>query len=180
MSRVRQRAWQQWRAAAGPWQGWGVCPALCAPDGDDIVPRSLPCAADPRLGLETAAALRGPATLLVIDLDPLRGIHLGAYLNRLRLANVVIVLPRWPYAEAVLPVDGVIRALLDESRRLVRGEALPNVAFVLDAERNRSVPNRPVTDRRADNRYRLGQADLPDLAALRARGIRRVLKLVPM
>ncbi len=67
-----------------------------------------------------------------------------------------------------------------ESRRLVRGEALPNVAFVLDAERNRSVPNRPVTDRRADNRYRLGQADLPDLAALRARGIRRVLKLVPM
>jgi hypothetical protein len=178
MSRVRQRAWQRWQAAAGSWRGWSVCPALCSPDADDIAPRPLPCAVVERLGLETAAALRGPGTLLVIDLDPLEGIHVAASLNRLRLAHVVIVLPRWPYAEAVLPVDGLIHALVTESRRLVRDEALPNVAFVLDAERNRSIPHRSVTDRRADNRYCLGQADLPDLAALRARGIRRVLRLV--
>jgi len=178
MSRVRQRAWQRWLAAAGPWQGWSVCPALCSPGEDEIAPRPLPCAVAPRLRLETADALRGPGTLVVIDLDPLEGIHLGACLNRLRLAHVVIVLPRWPYAEAILPVDGLIHALVTESRRLVRDEALPNVAFVLDAERNRSIPNRSVADRRSDNRYRLGRADLPDLAALRARGIRRVLKLV--
>jgi hypothetical protein len=145
---------------------------------DDIAPRPLPGAIARRLCLETADALGGPGTLVVIDLEPLQGIQVGAYLNRLRLAHVVIVLPRWPYAKAILPVDGLIHALVTESRRLVRDEALPNVAFVLDAERTRSIPNRSVTDRRADNRYRLSKADLPNLAALRARGIRRVLRLI--
>ena len=47
---------------------------------------------------------------------------------------------------------------------------------MLDAERARAV-SRPRTDPRTDNRYRLAVADLPNLAALQARGIRRVIKL---
>jgi hypothetical protein len=39
------------------------------------------------------------------------------------------------------------------------------------------VPHRPRDDDRADNRYRLTVADLPNLAALRARAIRRVVKV---
>ena len=32
-----RRAWQSWQAAAGPWQGWSVCPALLAPETDGDV-----------------------------------------------------------------------------------------------------------------------------------------------
>jgi hypothetical protein len=28
---LRQRAWARWQAAAGPWRGWAICPALSMP-----------------------------------------------------------------------------------------------------------------------------------------------------
>ena len=34
LSRTR-RSWQRWQAAAGPWQGWSLCPALLAPEIED-------------------------------------------------------------------------------------------------------------------------------------------------
>jgi hypothetical protein len=95
----------------------------------------------------------------------------------MQLANVVLVLPRWPYRRAVLPVDALLHGLISQTRRLIHNASLPNVAFVLDAERTLPLADRPEDDDRADNRYRLGVSDLPDLAALRQRGIRRVLKL---
>ncbi len=104
------------------------------------------------------------------------GVHVAARLNQLRLANAVLLLPRWPYAEAILPVDSLLDSLVGLSLRLV-AEDLPNVVFVLDAERTRAVPHRPHKDERADNRYRLTVADLPNLAALRGRGIRRIVKI---
>ena len=85
--------------------------------------------------------------------------------------------PRWPYRQAILPVDGLVHALVGQARRLTREEHLPNVAFVLDAERSRLVARRSASDQRADNRYRLGASDLPNLAALRAHGIREVRKV---
>jgi hypothetical protein len=60
---------------------------------------------------------------------------------------------------------------------LTRDELLPNVAFVLDADRGRPVPRRLRTDPRADNRYTLSPADLPDLKSLRARGIQKIITL---
>jgi hypothetical protein len=77
----------------------------------------------------------------------------------------------------VLPVDGLVDALITESRSLTRDRELPNVVFVLDAERSKNIPSRSASDPRADNRYRLSASDLPPLAALRARGIGRVIKI---
>jgi hypothetical protein len=48
---------------------------------------------------------------------------------------------------------------------------------VCDAARSRPVPNRPLPDARADNRYHLLASDLPNLATLRAHGIRRIEKI---
>lgn len=115
-------------------------------------------------------------TALLLELEPILAIYVAARLNELRLANAVLLLPRWPYRHAILPVDGLLAGLVSQASRLTPA-ALPNVAFVLDAERTKAVPHRATNDRRADNRYRLTVADLPNLAALRARNIHRIVKL---
>jgi hypothetical protein len=124
-----------------------------------------------------ASSLQSGGVLVVIDLEPVLGVHVAAQLHQWRVANGVLLLPRWPYRHAVLPVDGLVHALVVQAHRLTHADALPNVAFVLDAERARLVPNRSAGDERADNRYRLGTGDLPNLAALRAHGIREVRKV---
>jgi hypothetical protein len=153
-----------------------MCPSLLAPETAGITPvRSTKPDAD-SLAANLAGMLQSGGTAIVIDLDPVLGVHIAAQLNKLRLANAVLVLPRWPYAKAILPVDGLLHSLVSLSMQLI-AEDLPNVAFVLDAQRSRVVPHRPRDDDRADNRYRLTVADLPNLAALRARAIRRVVKV---
>jgi hypothetical protein len=171
------RAWERWLAAAGAWKGWTVCPALVASPRVDT-PRMV---TDPPDASACAAALgarlTGGGVLVVLDLDPVLGARVAARLNAAGLANAVLVLPRWPYEQAVLPTEDLVRVLIAEARRLSDQPALPNVVLVLDAERSRSIAARPQRDRRADNRYRLAPPDLPDLAALRARGIRQILKV---
>ena len=88
----------------------------------------------------------------------------------------MLLLPRWPYQQAILPVDELLQTLVSHATRLSAGD-LANVAFVLDAERSRATPHRAARDQRADNRYRLTVADLPNLSALRARGITRIVKV---
>jgi hypothetical protein len=176
MSTAR-RAWDRWQACAGPWKGWSVCPTLLAPEVDEVIPRVVRRPSARVLAASLAGALRQGGVLVVIDLEPILGVHTAALLNEWGLANGVLVLPRWPYRHAVLPVDGLLYALVDLTRRLASEQDLPNVAFVLDAERARPVANRSARDERADNRYRLAASDLPNLAALRAHGISRVLKL---
>jgi hypothetical protein len=172
-----RRAWARWQAAAGLWQGWSVCPALLAPETADITPVRSPRPAAERIAAELTSTLQAPGTAIVIDVEPVLGVHVAARLNQLRLANAVLLLPRWPYERAILPVDGLLHGLVSLSERLC-AEDLPNVAFVLDAERSLAVPHRGVNDERADNRYRLTVADLPNLAALRARGIHKVVKVI--
>ncbi len=123
-------------------------------------------------------ALGADPTALIIDLDPVLGVHLAAALNRRRPVAVVIVLPRWPHPEAVLPTDDLIATLIEESKRVRACESAAHVIFVLDGERSRSV-RRPTTDTRIDNRYDLAVADLPDLRQLQAAGIERIVKLSP-
>jgi hypothetical protein len=173
------RAWLRWQEAAGPWQGWSVCPALLAPEAADVTPRAAARPAAERLAAGLAGALGGSngGTAFILDLEPILGIHVAARLNELRIANAVLLLPRWPYEQAVLPVDGLLSGLLGEAPRLQPGN-LPNVAFVLDAERRRAIPGRANNDARADNRYRLMVGDLPNLKALRAHGIGKVVKLI--
>jgi hypothetical protein len=128
------------------------------------------------LAQEIGRELTDDGTAIVLDLDPVLGIQVAARLNARGCAHVVLVLPRWSYAQAVLPVDGLLNCLIRESKRLAPGQTRGNAVFVLDAERGNSI-HRPVHDRRADNRYRISAADLPNLASLRDAGIRRVIKI---
>ncbi len=153
-----------------------MCPALLAPEAADITLRtSAPPAAD-RIAASLASTLEQSGTALILDLEPVLAVHIAARLNQLRLANAVLLLPRWPYRQAILPVDGLLHGLVSQAALLTHGE-MQHVAFVLDAERTRAIPHRAGQDERADNRYRLTVGDLPNLTALRARGIRRVVKL---
>jgi hypothetical protein len=172
-----RRVWERWLACAGPWKGWSVCPALLALKVDEVTPRNSRRPHARAIAASLAGSLERGGVLVVIDLEPIVGVHVAALLNQWRVANGVLLLPRWPYRQAVLPVDGLVHALLTQARRLSTDEQLPNVAFVLDAERTSAVARRAASDERADNRYRLVAADLPNLASLRARGIREVRKV---
>jgi hypothetical protein len=172
-----RRAWNRWQACAGPWQGWSVCPALLAPEVEEVIPREEKRPVARALAANLAGALQGGGVLVVLDLEPILGVHIAAWLNQWRVANGVLVLPRWPYRQALLPVDGLVHALVAQARRLTDEANLPNVAFVLDAERARAREKRSARDARADNRYRLLVGDLPSLADLRGHGIRQVVKV---
>jgi hypothetical protein len=154
-----------------------VCPTLLAPEAATVELREEPRPAAADIAAQLGSELEGGGVCVVLDLEPLLGVHIAARLNQLALAHAVLVLPRWPYRHGVLPVDGLLNGLVNAARTLKIPGHLPNVAFVLDAERNRPMPNRPRNDARADNRYCLSVPDLPDLARLRARGVRRLLKV---
>ena len=177
MRDVRQRAWLRWQAAAGPWVGWCVCPLLAAPDADGVDARASHRPADTSLADDLRQTISPGGVLVLLDLQPEHGIHIGVSLNAQRLAHVVLVLPRWPYRQAILPADRLLHVLLSHSTHLRADVELANVVFVLDADRVRCVPRRRAMDPRADNRYQLSPIDLPDLAALRSRGIQRILKV---
>jgi hypothetical protein len=178
---ARWAAWQHWLAAAGGWRGWVTCPALMAPDIDGAAvtgAAAAPLADAGAIAAELTASLEtAAATAVVLDLEPVLGVHVASYLSRQGLASAVLVLPRWPYAEAILPVGGLIAALIEAAPYQRQREPGSHVVFVLDAERRRSVPSRPAHDGRADNRYNLSATDLPTLSSLQKAGIRRVVKV---
>lgn len=170
--------WARWQAAAGPWQGWSFCPSLLAPETNTITRVAAQPVGARRLANTLASTLAtSEGTLVLLDLDPVLGLHVAAQLNQERLAHAVLVLPRWPYRQAILPVDGLLHALVTQAPHLSAAVQLPNVVFVRDAARARPIPDRPVSDPRADNRYRLLRSDLPNLATLRAHGIRRIERI---
>jgi hypothetical protein len=129
----------------------------------------------PRPAVE--AALRN-GTAMVLDLEPVLGVRIAAEVSRQRLAHVVLVLPRWPHADAVLATDRLASTLIATAAQLSAGDSRSNVVFVLDAEREASI-HRPPEDGRVDNRYALSVGDLPNLATLRAAGIQRLVKVTP-
>jgi hypothetical protein len=124
-----------------------------------------------------ATTLEQGGVLVAVNLDPALGVNVAAQLNEWQLANAVLVLPRWPYRQALLPVDELVDALVGQADKLSRDTDMDNVVFVLDNQRTRSVAGRRKSDVRADNRYQLTVADLPGLTALRTRRIRRIVML---
>jgi hypothetical protein len=154
-----------------------MCPMLLSPEIEALSvprPRRHPRAA--RLAESMAPLLAQPGALCVLDLEPLLGVQVAARLAA--LAHPVLLLPRWPYSDGVLPCDRLAATLLAEARSLpAEPRRLPNVLFVIDAERGKPLPNRPRADTRADNRHALSIFDLPDLKTLRARGIQRIHRI---
>ena len=178
LSAARQ-AWLRWQAAAGPWRGWSVCPTLLAPELEcisPVTPANHVIARAEGLAAELEDMLTDGGTLVYVDLEPTLGVYLAARLSELDLAHPLLVLPRWPYAQAVLPVGELLHALLSRAPRAHPSD-LRNVCLVVDAERQQPLPGRSRLDERADNRYRLTPYDLPTLGALRARGIGRIVRL---
>ena len=163
-------AWRRWQAAAGPWRGYVVCPTLQV----GKAPAS-PAVSLPRIALNDLFARDGTAVLA--DLDPIYGVALAAEASRSGVAYAVLVLQRWPHPRAVLPTEGLLAALVGASSVLTNGVHTPNVVFVLDGERRRSIAARPAADPRVDNRYDVAATDLPDFATLRRAGIQRVVRL---
>lgn len=174
---TRQAAWERWLQAAGPWRGWCICPALALPRLEPgIQPKPVANShAVEQLAAEIGeVAAREPSAIL-LDLDPAPGVLIASRVYARRQAHTVLVLPRWPYADAVLPADHLLGATLAEAPAQARAAEPKSVVFVLDADRSISV-NRPTHDPRADNRYELSATDLPSLAALRRAAIGRVVK----
>jgi hypothetical protein len=114
--------------------------------------------------------------LCVLDLEPTLGVQTAARLSR--WAHPVLVLPRWPYAEAILPTAELLTTVMREAHHLHTAERLPNAVFVVDGQRSTSVPERSQNDPRADNRHVLTPFELPNLATLRARGIERIHRIL--
>jgi len=179
MSRAALRAWLRWQRAAGPWQGFSQCPPVLSPFVDDVIPRRTRGRRRAvQLAASLAETLSAGGVLCLLDLEPTLGVRIAAQLSRAQLAHPVLVLPRWPYADALLASNALLHTLLEESRRLPNVDRrLDNVAVVLDAHRALLVPDRRRDDQRADNRHTLSIFDLPNLATLRARGIRRIVRL---
>jgi hypothetical protein len=213
---LRQRAWARWQAAAGPWRGWAICPALSMPQApaaagaasaadvpdlsEVLQPGETPGVRDPtevsrtdgsrrvvdlteRLQtdgtpavLDLTDVLRTEGTAVLLDLDPLVGIRSAGHASRRGLGHVVLVLPRWPHTDAILPTGALVTLLLESSRRLGAQPVASNVVFILDAERQTPV-RRPAHDARVDNRYPITASDLPNLATLQRAGIKRVVKV---
>src|SRR4029450_12588142 len=121
-----------WQLAAGPWQGWTVCPALLSPEFEDVPARRArrhPLAE--RLAERIKPLFEADGTLCVLDLEPELGIQVAARLAS--LAHPVLLLPRWPYAHAVLPVDRLLATIVAEAQHLPREpERHANVVFVVD------------------------------------------------
>ena len=182
MRDVRWAAWERWQAAAGPWRGWSVCLPLMAPRAARQ-PSGLGTTRHvggeaTHLTDELAPTLSTGGTAVLVDLEPTLGVWLAAELNWRGLAHAVLVLPRWPHGEAVLPTGELTEALIATARRLGRSDHAPNVVFVLDADRNQTIARpRRASDERADNRYQLSASDLPNLSALRRAGITRLVKV---
>jgi hypothetical protein len=168
MSRVA--VWRRWQAAAGPWRGYVVCPALQV--------GTLPLIPFANRPVPSAEPLFGSApTAVIVDLDPVVGVKLAASMSQGGRAHVVLVLPRWPHTQAVLPSEQLLSTLVVTSRWLTQPPHAAHVMFVVDAERRKDIAPRPARDARVDNRYDLIAGDLPNLQTLRAAGIQRIVKV---
>jgi len=178
----RLNAWRRWQAAAGPWRGYCICPALTVLEStvseSTLSPPRPPSLPVPGRKGGDFLRLFKEHTAVVVDLDPLVGVELAAEASQRRLAHVVLVLPRWPHANAVLPCGALAETLVTCSTLLTDSATSTNVVFVLDGERRTAVRRR-FSDPRIDNRYDLALGDLPGLARLRAAGIKRVVKVCP-
>lgn len=174
-------AWRAWYEAAGDMRRWMLCLPLQGPGLQEVdLSPKLPTrvARPPAAGFRLDDLVRPnrPPTLVVLDIPPLPAVRLVTSWAKAGVARPLLVLKRWPYAQAVLPAQPLVNALIQTAFFLPQASPTPgHVALVLDGERARSLPHRPAADPRADNRSLLYPEELPTAEALLGAGMTRVI-----
>jgi hypothetical protein len=121
-----------------------------------------------------------PDTLWVVDMRGAASVAFGATLSQYAREPVSVVptFNNWPAADELVPAEETLAALTTMSPRLTPDATeASRPVFLLDSWRLAYRFDEPDDDT-YDNRYILSQSDLPDVATLRANGIRRVVYLV--
>jgi hypothetical protein len=182
-----QDALQRWHLPPGdPWAAYAKYTLLTALDAgpraiDLPYVQSLPEVEQATRVARTIAEKGLPVdTLWIVDLRGAASVAFGAELSRAAREPVSVVptFNNWPAENELVPAEEALSALAAFSPELpADGAPASRPVFLLDAWRLAYVLDDPGEDT-YDNRYMLGAADLPDAAALRARGIRRVLYVV--
>jgi hypothetical protein len=121
--------------------------------------------------------LTDPGTCLLVDLAPALGISIAGALYARGLAHPLVLLPRWPYASAILDAAEPLWALRQSVPPGAVNIPSRNVCIVIDAEHQRGAAAQTRDPKRVDNRYQLTPHDFPSLSDLRARDIRRIVRL---
>src|SRR5438067_756484 len=171
-------AYRRWYAAAGPWAGFfravplvalarGVLSVRPAASGDESEATVL--AAELALAGRTEGWLGRPDVLLILDLPGAVGIEVATRLAPVGVRPVLLSL-LWPEPGALVRADRLAAALV---RRAPRPRAGRPAQYALLLGRERTVVATPADlAARFDNRYTLGDVDLPAPARLEAGGVR--------
>jgi hypothetical protein len=120
-----------------------------------------------------------PDTLWIADMRGAASVAFGVALSR-SAAESVSVIPtfnNWPAENELVPAEETLAALATMTPRLPEADVATHPLFLLDAWRLAYRDQDP-GDETYDNRYMLSPTDLPDVAALRVHGIRRVVYVV--
>jgi hypothetical protein len=190
MARGRRavQAWERWRQAAGPWARFGQCLPLLgagldeiAQDGGTAPESAISAEATNTETIAVVGAIEGvlrdgPTTLVVLDAAPVTGVLAARRLFAAGLARPLLILGRWPAADAVLPAQPLVATLIACARGL-RDRPAPHVVLVLDGERQTPLPGRAPSDPSTDNRFELDPNDLPQPADLHFFQVARVALL---
>jgi len=186
---AREDALRRWQLPpADPWANYAKYTLLTALDESprraelpdvgalDDVQRAF--AAGERIGSQGLP----PDTLWLVDCRGAASVAFGVALSRSAREPVSVVptFNNWPAEDELIPAEETLAALATMSPRLPgadAGAAGARPVFLLDAWRLAYRFDQPDDDT-YDNRYILSSTDLPDVATLHARGIRRVVYVV--
>ncbi len=119
-------------------------------------------------------------TLWIVDLRGAASCAFGSRLSEQAREPVapVITFNNWPAEDAVVPADETLAGMLAfPPKPLAPSTQRAAPVFLLDSWRLAYRFDKPA-DETYDNRYMLMAGDLPDVATLRAQGIKRVVYLV--
>lgn len=185
---ARSEALRRWMLPpANPWARYAKYTLLTAlneapelaelPDFESLTVVQRARAAGERLG----GSGLPPDTLWVLDMRGAASVAFAAEVSSSLHGGAVSLVPvfnNWPAPAEVVPAEETLAALAAMSPDPAgAGDSGACPVFMLDAWRMAHRLDEPADDA-YDNRYALSASDLPDVRALRANGIRRVLYVV--
>jgi hypothetical protein len=160
---MREEAYRQWRAAAGPWAQW-LKPSLIADAPAGVEPIALSA---PNIGWMPPKG----DTAIVVDLPAVDSVQLGVALNAQGYCPVPLFNTTYGVGEVVNTWD-LAAALIHLAHKLLPQTDGPPV-FLLD--RYREAPTKFLKAGDFDNRWYIFASDFPTEARLREAGIRHLV-----